>query len=762
MPEADALDVILRLQGLRSFVAGTREAAASVRGVGKATEESSLASRKASAAQERQLGMMGLLRKASLGVGAGLLVAGVEGVKMSVNFQAAMERIHTQAGAAQSQIHSLSEAVLRMSGRSTAQGPMALSKGLYDFISVGMKANQAVLALRQAANLADVGHSNLEQTAAALAGAWKSGISGATNFNAAAATVNATVGAGKMTMQDYVEALGTGILPVAKNAGLTFKNLGAAVAVLTDENYKGSSATSQLATGLHFITDPTSKATKAFKDLHLTHFQLADSIRKTGSLAPALKLLHERLAAIHNPNRRASDLGAIFPGGRGRVLQVLLNQYDNLAQKQKQIEGTTKNFGDSVRRTHETASYKIHAAWARVQVALIRFGDMLGKYVVPIIAVLLTAGAKVLTWLAGMPGRIAAVVHWFQGLPGPLKLIVEIIAAMAGTQAILFGLLRGFIALRNGILAVRTAAGAFFLLMRAGPMLVGPIGIAIFAIITVLLLMVTHWKQTKQVLAAVWHWMTAAFHAVVGVLVAAAKGYIHILKAVWTPIFNILTFPIRLAAKLLGVSWKTIGQGATDAMNWIKRAFTNVVSWLGGVVGKFASIAGSIYKAFTGAFSGLGGFVGGVFKGAINIAVDAVNFLIQQLNSLSDFIKSASNVQVAGVSLSGGGVDLGHIGQIPHMAAGGVLTSPGRVMVGERGPELLTLPARARVDPLALPGPARVRPPAPSMSGPQPLDARAVQAPVPGPITVHTHVYLDKRKIAEAIGSYTADRLARA
>ncbi len=736
MPEADALDVILRLQGLRSFVAGTREAAAGVRGVGRATEESNLASRKASAAQGRQVGVLGLLRKASLGVGGALALAGVEGVKMSVRFQASMERVHTQAGAAQSQIKGLSDQILRMSGRSTAQGPMALSKGLYDFISVGMKAKQAMLALGQAANLADVGQSNLEQTAAALAGAWKSGISGATNFNMAAATVNATVGAGKMTMQDYVEALGTGILPAAKGAGITFKNLGAAVAVLTDENYKGSSATAQLATALHFITDPTSKATKAFKDLHLTQYQLADSIRKTGSLQPALKLLHDRLSSVSDPNRRASDLGAIFPGGRGRVLQVLLNQYDNLAQKQKQIEGTTKNFGDSVRRTHETASYKIHAAWARVQVGLIRFGDMLGKYVVPIIARVLQAGAKLLVWLSGMPGRIAAVVHWFHGLPGPLKLLVSIIASMVGSAAIMFGLLRAFMALRTGILAVRTAATLFFLFMRAAPLLMGPVGIAIFAIITVLLLMVTHWKQTKAALAAVWHWMTAAFHAVVGALVAAAKGYIHILKAVWTPIFNILTFPIRLAAKLLGVSWHTIGQGATDAMNWIKRAFTNVVSWLGGVIGKFASIAGSIYKAFTGAFSGLGGFVGGVFKGAINIAVDVVNFLIQQLNSLSDFIKSASNIKLAGVAVTAGGVDLGHIGQIPHMALGGTVTHSGTVMVGERGPELLHLPPGAQVQPL------------------NPSDGQTTP--------VHTHVYLDGRKIAEAVGSYTADRLARA
>lgn len=734
MPEADALDVILRLQGLRSFVAGTREAAAGVRGVGRATEESSLASRKASAAQGHQVGVLGLLRKASLGVGGALALAGVEGVKMSVRFGQQMEMIHTQAGASQGEVTKLKGAVLDL-GKSTPQGPMELAKGLFHLESIGLRGAKAMDALKIASQGAAVGNAKLEDVTTALGSAWLVNIKGSGDLHQTMAVLNATVGAGNMRMQQLVEALGTGLLPAAKNAGLGLKDTMGALAVFTDEGYQASSAAAQFSTALHFFTNPGKKATDTLKSIHLGQNTLATDMRKPQGLLVAMRDLQTHLKGL-SATQRGKVLGDILPGGRGRIFLTLLNQLDRYQQKMGQIGKTSGQFGEAVKRTQETAAFKIHTAWSRVQVALIRFGDMLGKYVVPIIARVLQAGAKLLVWLSGLPGRIAAVVHWWKALPGPLKLLVSIIASMVGSAAIMFGLLRAFTALRTGILAVRSAASFFFVFMRAAPMLLGPVGIAIFAIIAVLLLMVTHWKQTKAVLAAVWHWMVGAFHAVVKVLAAAAKWYIGVLKAVWTPIFNILTFPIRLAAKLLGVSWHTIGRGATDAMNWIKRAFTNVVSWLGGVIGKFASIATSIYRAFTGAFSGLGGFIGGVFKGAINIAVDAVNFLIQQLNSLSDFIKSASNVQVAGVSLSSGGVDLGHIGQIPHMALGGTVTHSGTVMVGERGPELLHLPPGAQV---------------------QPLDRTDGQA-----ITVHTHVHLDKRKIAEAIGSYTADRLARA
>jgi hypothetical protein len=74
---------------------------------------------------------------------------------------------------------------------------------------------------------------------------------------------------------------------------------------------------------------------------------------------------------------------------------------------------------------------------------------------------------------------------------------------------------------------------------------------------------------------------------------------------------------------------------------------------------------------------------------------------------------------------------------LPGMAQGGTVTAGGSALVGETGPEIVSLPRAAKVTPL----------PAGVVGG--------------GGGTVVTRVYLDKRQIAEAVGSYTADRVAR-
>jgi hypothetical protein len=83
------------------------------------------------------------------------------------------------------------------------------------------------------------------------------------------------------------------------------------------------------------------------------------------------------------------------------------------------------------------------------------------------------------------------------------------------------------------------------------------------------------------------------------------------------------------------------------------------------------------------------------------------------------------------------------------LAAGGViaaqtgLTAGGgkNVLVGERGPEMLSLPSGSRVTPL----------PPPALAGSQ-LGG--------GEQTVIAQVFLDRRQIAEAQASYVADRQA--
>ena len=209
---------------------------------------------------ERMLGRLG--RTAALAGGAlaaGAVVAGAESVKMAVSFQASMEKIHTQAGAGQKSVDSLSKSVLKL-GTYAEQSPQQLADALFHLKSLGMQNVQAMRALKTASDLAAVGGANLEQTATAVGAAWRSGIKGAQNFGAAAGALNAIIGAGNMRMQDLIDALGSGILPAARTFGVSLKSVGSALALLTDEGVPADSAANRLRMTLSLLGAPSKKA----------------------------------------------------------------------------------------------------------------------------------------------------------------------------------------------------------------------------------------------------------------------------------------------------------------------------------------------------------------------------------------------------------------------------------------------------------------------------------------------------------------------
>lgn len=358
MSTPDGIDVILRLANLQSFVAGTTTAARGVRGIGTAAEETSTQS---TAAATKTSGAVRLIEKAAIGTVVAIAAVMVESGRMAIKFDQQMELIRTQAGASQSEVVKMSAAILEMdSSGSTAQGPMALAAGLYRLESIGLRGAVALAALKVAAEGSDVGIANLETTTQALGAAWLSGIKGGGDFTKNMALMSATVGVGSMRMDDLVSAMGTGILPAAKLAGLGITDVYGALATLSDMGMSASSSAAKLATALHFITNPTTAATKALAQLGLTGTQLSDVMHEQG-LPAALKLLKNQLDALPGGVTGVAAgqiLGEIFPAGRGRVLSILMDQLDQYTKKINQIQGDTGKFAKDVTATHQEAAYK--------------------------------------------------------------------------------------------------------------------------------------------------------------------------------------------------------------------------------------------------------------------------------------------------------------------------------------------------------------------------------------------------------------------
>ena len=204
-----------------------------------------------------------------------------------------------------------------------------------------------------------------------------------------------------------------------------------------------------------------------------------------------------------------------------------------------------------------------------------------------------------------------------------------------------------------------------------------------------------------------------------------------------------------VAALAIGfvILYKKVGwfRAAVDATwKWIKKNWPLLLGillgpfWLAVVLivknfGKIKAAAHSAISFITGAFN--------TVKGAVMAVVHAIETLIDKLKLIPSLVKKIPGAGLVGKGLGALGGAGGRVAGIFGGQAGGVVPRRSPVLVGERGPELLSLPAGAAVTPL-----------------PQPALAAAA---VGGPQTIITRVYLDRRQIAEAVGSYTADRVAR-
>ncbi|MFJ6841341.1 phage tail tape measure protein [Streptomyces griseoluteus] len=343
-------------------------------------------------------------------IGVGLAAGLAEGAKSAMHFQSEMTRISTQAGGTRKDVKLLSKQVLEL-GTKTQQGPQHLAESLYHLKSVGMDNVQAMKAMKEASDLAAVGHANLEETTNALAGAWRTGIRGATSFHEAVSTVNAIIGAGNMSMDAFNAAIGTGILPSAKTFGLSMKQVGAALALMTDEGIDSASAATRLRMSFSLLGAPSGAAEKQLKKIGLTGLELAEAMRGKDGLIGAVRLLKQHLdASGMSASRQSQLLSRAFGGGRSSSgILLMLNNLDVLEKKQEQINRSTGKFDDAVKQQRKTAEAQWNLLTSNLEVMGIRVGTKVLPPVTSFIHFLATDAMPATYRFANAVGRIVPV-----------------------------------------------------------------------------------------------------------------------------------------------------------------------------------------------------------------------------------------------------------------------------------------------------------------------------------------------------------------
>lgn len=332
-----------------------------------------------------QAKMAGAGKVAMAALGVAVVAVAAESVKLASEFNQTMELVHTQAGASQAEVESLKGAVLDLAP-AVGIGPDKLAEGLYHIESTGFRGKQAMDILAAAAKDAAMGMADLDTVTYALSGTMSVGMKDIKDAADATAYLNTIVGMGDMTMDKLAAAIGTGVLPSFKSAGLGMTDFGAALATISDNSVGADEAATRLRMTVSLMAAPSGKAANALKSIGITSTQLADDMRKPDGLLVAVMDLKTHL---EESGKTATEQNAIvsqaFGGGRSSsAILTLLEETDRLKSKYGQI-GTAASRAatqqEAWAQQQKQFSQQMKELGAEVQVIGVKIGEFLIPYI---------------------------------------------------------------------------------------------------------------------------------------------------------------------------------------------------------------------------------------------------------------------------------------------------------------------------------------------------------------------------------------------
>lgn len=371
-------------------------------------------------------------------------------------------------------------------------------------------------------------------------------------------------------------------------------------------------------------------------------------------------------------------------------------------------------------------------------------GDQIDTLKATALATMAETGAKLIEELKPtietIIGKIEEVVAWVGNLDGDtLNLIVTIGLAIAAISPI-----------AKIVSGISTAIGGVSKAIQF--LLANPMVALVAAVVGFVTLIATKGDQIQQILqkvdnflqnifakdwseqfgilgqvlnffasifGGVWDGVKATFNGVIdfirGVFTGdwqrALNGLGNIFSGVFQGIKSVLE---RLSAWLDNVfkrdwtkTFGAIGNIVQGVIKNIKNIIDGLKSTMNGIVNFIKSIFKGDWKgAWDGikqVFSGIWETFGAIAKAPINVIIGLLNGLIDGINWCIRGINKLSFEIPSWVPLIGGnkvGFNIGEIGKLAYLAQGGVLQA-GNAIVGENGPELLTMsPQGAVVQPL--------------------------------------------------------------
>lgn len=668
---------------------------------------------------------------ATLAMGAAFIAASAYSVKMASDFQSSMTLIQTQAGASSKEVENMTASVLALAP-AVGQSPKALADALFYIESAGYRGAQALDILKLAAEGAAVGHSDLTKTADALTTVMNSGVKGVNNATQAMGVMNAIVGNGKMKMDDLIGALSTGILPAAREAGISIQDMGASLDVMTNNGVPAEEAATRLRMTLSLMSAPTAAAQSQLESIGLTQRSLADDMRKGGiidaitdlnnhmnavmpastSVVKGTKMSADQLTSLSDKILTTNDRLQKLQSEHGKTSLASKTLADNIKTTQDSLSGYSDKLGGANEVIKNLGGSTLDAV-GKAQLLAAAFG---GGKSSSSIEMLTQQADKLKSSLTGINQTSDNFAASWQKTQDDNGFATQKLVATVQTLAVQYGnMLLPYVTkvesfLANNLVPAIQNVTKFFETHKAMLAAVAGIltGVLVVGLIAVAISLAALLAPAAGFIAAVLP-IAAAVGVVAALIVsywkqitAATMKFVNDHKQLFTDMWTVLKSIFEFSLGFIQAAWKTVwggiatvGKGIWEMISGDFQIFLGVLEIFFGVfsaifTGNWTTAWTQVKKGFTDIWDGIKTYFQGVLDLIVGMAKTAINSVIGIINGLIGGINKVGS-SIAGVKTN--------MPLIPHLATGTNFFQGGTALVGENGPELVNLPRGSQVIP---------------------------------------------------------------
>lgn len=201
---------------------------------------------------------------AFVAMGAAAAAGLASSAKAAIDFEKAMRNVNSIASLSEGQFKDLNKSVLAMA-QEVGQKPKVLAEGLYDIVSSGFKANDAIKILKASAIAATAGMTDTATATKAVTAALNAYHMGAGKARKVSDVLFQTVNLGVLTFEELSQQMGD-LVPVAAPLGVRLEEVGAAMATLTKQGVPAAEAATRVKSVMVQLAKPSKELAALFKE----------------------------------------------------------------------------------------------------------------------------------------------------------------------------------------------------------------------------------------------------------------------------------------------------------------------------------------------------------------------------------------------------------------------------------------------------------------------------------------------------------------